>query len=72
MNIRKGELVSFNAASYTAIVKPAGSDKAYLDGVSVGRNIPSAEMISGRKVALVFFGEHNVKEAVVIAVYTQA
>jgi len=29
-----------------------------------------AEMVAGRKVVVVFFDEHNVKEAVVIAVYT--
>jgi len=38
--------------------------------VAVARNIPSAEMTVGRKVAVVFFDEHNVKEAVLIAVYT--
>ena len=36
----------------------------------MARNLPAAEMALGRKVAVVFFDEHNVKEAVVVAVYT--
>jgi hypothetical protein len=48
----------------------AGSYKAYLDGVPVARNLPAAEMALGRKVAVIFFDEHNPKEAVAVAVYT--
>ena len=44
--------------------------KVYLEDVAVARNIAPAEMVSGRKVAVIFFDEHNVKEAVVVAVYT--
>ncbi|MBA7483287.1 hypothetical protein ES707_18798 [subsurface metagenome] len=44
--------------------------KVYLEDVAVARNLPAAEMTSGRKVAVIFFDEHNVKEAVLIAVYT--
>jgi hypothetical protein len=32
--------------------------------------VPVAQMMVGRKVPVVFFDEHNVKEAVVVAVYT--
>lgn len=71
MSVRKGELVSFNSQLYTATVKLTGSHKAYLEGVSVARNIPASEMTAGRKVAIIFFDEHNAKEAVVTAVYTQ-
>jgi len=35
----------------------------------VARNLPASEMVSGRKVAVIFFDEHNSKEAVVVAVY---
>ena len=38
--------------------------------VAVARNIPAVEMALGRKVAVIFFDEHNAKEAVVVAVYT--
>ncbi len=70
MNLRKGMLKSFNSASYTATVQLASSLKVYLEDIAVGRNLPSVEMVVGRKVALVFFDEHNPKEAVIVAVYT--
>ena len=70
MSLRKGVLKSFNSGNYTATVQIASSYKVYLEDVSVARNLPSAEMVAGRKVAVVFFDEHNAKEAVVVAVYT--
>jgi len=70
MSTRKGVLKSFNSGDYTATVQLAGSHKVYLEGIAVARNIPAVEMALGRKLAVVFFDEHNAKEAVVIAVYT--
>ena len=70
MNLRKGVLKNFNSGDYTATVRLAGSYKVYLEDVAVARNLPAAEMVSGRKVAVIFFDEHNAKEAVVVAVYT--
>ena len=70
MSIRKGILKSFNDTAYTATVQLAGSYKAYLEDVPVARNIPSSEMTAGRKVAIVFFDEHQAKESVVAAVFT--
>ena len=70
MSTRKGVLKSFNSGNYTATIQLAGSYKVYLEDVTVARNLPSAEMVAGRKVAIVFFDEHNAKEAVVVAVYT--
>ena len=70
MNMRKGVLKSFNSGNYTAVVQIASSFKVYLEDVTVARNIPSAEMVTGRKVAVIFFDEHNTKEAVIVAVYT--
>jgi len=70
MRLRKSVLRSFNSGNYTATIQLAGSYKVYLEGVAVARNLPSAEMITGRKVAVIFFDEHNPKEAVVVAVYT--
>ncbi len=70
MRLRKGELKSFNSGAYTATVQLASSYKVYLEDVAVARNLPAAEMVSGRKVAVVFFDEHNAKEAVIVAVYT--
>jgi len=70
MRLKKGVLKSFNSGAYTATVQLASSYKVYLEDVIVARNLPSAEMIAGRKVAVIFFDERNVKEAVVVAVYT--
>ena len=70
MRLRKGILRSFNSGNYTATVQLASSYKVYLEDVTVARNIPSAEMVTGRKVAVIFFDENNPKEFVVAAVYT--
>ena len=70
MRLRKAVLRSFNSGDYTATVQLASSYKVYLEDIAVARNLPSAEMVTGRKVAVVFFDEHNPKEAVVVAVYT--
>ena len=70
MNMRKGVLRSFNSGNYTAVVQIASSFKVYLEDVTVARDIAAAEMVTGRKVAVIFFDEHNAKEAVIIAVYT--
>ena len=70
MKFKKAELRNFNSGNYTATIQIAGSYKVYLDDVAVARNLPSAEMTVGRKVAAIFFDEHNPKEAVVVAVYT--
>ncbi len=70
MSLRKAVLKSFNSGDYTATIQLTGSYKAYLEGVAVARNLPAAEMALSRKVAVIFFDDHNPKEAVVIAVYT--
>ena len=70
MSLRKAVLKSFNPGDYTATIQLSGSPKVYLEGIPVARSLPAAEMAVGRKVAVVFFDEHNAKEAVVFAVYT--
>ena len=70
MSLRKAILKSFNSGDYTATIQLSGSHKVYLEDIAVSRDIPAAEMALGRKVAVIFFDEHNSKEAVVIAVYT--
>jgi len=70
MKLRKAVLKSFNSGNYTATVQLAGSYKVYLEDVAVARNLPAAEMTTGRKAAVLFFDEYNPKEAVLVAVYT--
>lgn len=69
MSLMKALLKSFNAGNYTATVQVIGSQKSYLEGIAVARNLPSAEMVVGRSLAVIFFDEHNAKDAVVLAVY---
>ena len=70
MRLKKAVLRSFNSGNYTATVQLTSSFKVYLEDVTVARNSPSAEMVTGRKLAVIFFDEYNPKEAVVVAVYT--
>jgi hypothetical protein len=70
MGIRKGVIKGFDSESYKATVQVAGSLSVWLEGVAVARNIPSAEMVTGRNCALIFFDETNPQDAVVVAVYT--
>ena len=67
MRLKKATLRSFNSGNYTATVQITSSYKVYLEDITIARNLPLAEMIIGRKVAVVFFDEHNPKEAVVVA-----
>ena len=70
MTTKKAILRIFDAGSYKATIEISGSHKTYLDSVAVARNLPGTEMLAGRKLAVLFFDEHNVKDAVIIAVYT--
>jgi hypothetical protein len=70
MSLKKAVLRGFNSGNYTATVQLDGSPMVYLAGVSVARNLPAAEMTLGRRVAVIFFDEHNAREAVVIGVYS--
>ncbi|MBA7484899.1 hypothetical protein ES707_20430 [subsurface metagenome] len=70
MRLKKAILKSFNSGDYTATIQLSGSYKVYLQGIAVARNIPAAEMALGRKVAVIFFDEHNARDAVVTAVYS--
>jgi hypothetical protein len=67
--IKKAILKAWYSGTYTATVQIAGSGKAYLEGVKVARNLPSAEMVPGRNVAVLFLDKSNTGDAVVIAVY---
>jgi hypothetical protein len=70
MKLRKAELRSFNSGNYTATVRIAGGYKVYLEDVSVARNLASAEMVTGRNLAVIFFDDNSPKDAVIVAVYT--
>jgi hypothetical protein len=67
--IKKAVLNYFDPVNYIATVHLIGSDKAYLEGVSVAKNISASEMIAGRNLLVVLLDGHNTKDAVVVAVY---
>ncbi len=69
MTIKKGILKNFYSNTYTATIQITGSAKAYLENIPVTRNIPAAEMVNGRKVAVIFFARNNPADAVIIGVY---
>jgi hypothetical protein len=64
MILKKAFLKAWSAGTYTATIQIAG-----LEGVAVARDIPSVEMIAGRKVAVIFWDKTNAADAVIIAVY---
>jgi hypothetical protein len=70
MKIKKAELKSFNSGNYSATVRIIGGYKVYLEDISVARNLPSAEMVDGRNVVVIFFDDNNPKDAVIVAVYS--
>ena len=69
MTMKKAILRSFDSGDYTATIEISGSGKTYLEDVPVARNLPETEMVPGRKLTVIFFDAHNVKDAVVIAVF---
>jgi len=69
VEIRKGMVKGFDAGGYTATVQVMGSLSVWLEGVPVARNIPAAEMVTGRTCAILFFDPSNPKDGVVVAVW---
>jgi hypothetical protein len=67
--IKKAVLKNFNTTENTATIEVSNSGKLYLEGVTVAKNIPAEEMVAERKLAVIFFDEHNARDAVVVAVY---
>jgi len=67
--IKKGILKSFNSGTYLATIQIAGSLSVWLENIPTSRAIPSAEMVAGRNVAVLFNDAGNPLDAVVIAVW---
>ena len=65
----KGTLKAFDSAAYKATVQVDGSIGHFLTGVPVSRAIPSAEMVAGRTVAVVFFAPDNPDDAIITGVF---
>jgi len=69
MQIKKGVLRNFDEINYLATIEIAGSNRSYLEKIAVAKNLSVEEMVNGRHLAVLFFDDHNAKEAVVLAVY---
>lgn len=67
--LKKAILRSFDAGDYTATVEIGERGKVYLEDIPVARSVPAVELVAGRRLVVVFFDEHNAKDAVVVAVY---
>ena len=67
--IERAVLVDFDAGSYTATVRLAGSLSSVVAGVPVSRAIDSAELTSGRRLAVATFGASNPADAMVVGVW---
>ena len=65
----KGTLKAFDSGSYKATIQVDGSIAYFLSGVPVSRAIPSAEMVTGRTVAVLFFSPDNPDDAMVTGVF---
>ncbi len=68
--IKKGVLKSFDSGTYLASIQLIGSLSVWLDNVPTSRAIASADMVTGRNVAVLFINPSNSSDAVVIAVWT--
>jgi hypothetical protein len=68
--IKKGILKSFDSDTYLATVQIAGSLSVWLENIPTSRDIASADMVSGRNVAVLFHDAGNPSDCVVIAVWT--
>ncbi|MCK9524732.1 MAG: hypothetical protein M0R49_02235 [Limnochordia bacterium] len=69
MRIKEARLIGFDSINYHAEVQLVSSLKAYLSGIAVANNIPSNEMLPGRKLLINFIDDYNPKSAVIIAVF---
>ncbi|MFH0914568.1 MAG: hypothetical protein V1849_04700 [Chloroflexota bacterium] len=64
--VKRGILKAFSSGTYRADVQVSGSIVSWLKNAPVARGIPSAEMVLGREVLILF---DEVGEAMVVAVY---
>ena len=68
--IKKGILKSFDSDTYLATIQIAGSLSVWLENIPTSRAIASADMVTGRNVAVLFIDPSNFSDAVIIAVWT--
>ena len=70
--IKRGILISFNPATYTANVLILEATSAFLQGVPVACHLDGTSAQVNSLCAILFFDEQNYTDAVVLAVYPNA
>lgn len=69
MKIIRGILQSFDPATYTASVLLFEATSYALSGVPVANSVDGTSALEGALCAVLFFDEHNLQDAVVIAIF---
>jgi hypothetical protein len=67
--IKRGLLISFNSANYTANVLIMEATSAYLTGVPIAAHMDGTSAIVNAQCAVLFFDEQNSNDAVIVAIY---
>ena len=67
--IKHGILQTFSSANYTASVLLLEATSAFLTGVPVANAVDGTSALPGALCAVLFFDEHNPRDAVVLAVF---
>ena len=67
--IKRGVLVSFNAASYTGSVQILEATSTLLANVPIANYVDNSSALPGALCAILFFDAQNPGDAVIIAVY---
>lgn len=70
MEIRRGTIIAFDAATHSATIQLDGSLAAYITGVEVAANILDADVIAGRYALVAWPDPANSDSAVIFVVYT--
>jgi hypothetical protein len=68
-SIKRGILMQFNAASYTASVLLLEATSTALDNVPIATQVDGCGALPGALCAVLFFDESNYSDAVVLAIY---
>jgi len=71
-SIKRGILVSFNPATYTANVLILEATSAFLEGIPVACHLDGTSAQVNSPCVVLFFDEQNYTDAVVLAVYPNA
>ncbi|GHO78494.1 hypothetical protein KSD_62650 [Ktedonobacter sp. SOSP1-85] len=67
--IKRGFIASFNPATYTCSIYLLEAQTVTLDNVPVALHVDNTSMLTGAYCAVLFFDEHNLNDAAVIATY---